>query len=340
MITDREKLVGILTAVRPGLAKREINEVATHFVFTGEDIITNNDQICIAHPFEAPFKCSVPANELYKIVSSIKTKEISLDLMDGKLKIQGGKTKASLSTTTAETAMAKIRALDMAGVMQKLVALPADFVEGASLCSFSASKDMTHLALTCLLIEDDLIMSSDDLRISRFRMGSRMDCSVLVPAAAIKELVKFPVVDYYVSDKWVYFATKDDVMFCCLLVPDKFNDYDQHFADFDGLELNLPKEMIDMVEAAAVMANGEYDTDKLVDIKIEQGKICCKGSSEVGWIENEADIAFKQADVIKFAINPMFLMAILNHSTKMIYRENRALFDAGKFLHLMALKLD
>lgn len=340
MKVEREGFLKILTAVRPGLARKQILEEATHFIFTRDDIMTYNDQVCIVHPFETDFICSVSANEFYKIITGINAKEITLELEEGKLKIQGGKTKASLATSTADEIMSMIKALDLGVVMKKLTSLPEDFLQGATLCSFSASKDMTHPALTCLLIEDDLIMSSDDLRISQYQMKKAMDCSVLIPAAAITELVKFPVIDYCVSGGWVYFATKEDVMFCCRTVDAKYNDYAKYFEGFEGIELDLPADLSKLVETASVLADGEYDTDKLIEIEVEKGKIRCKGSSAIGWIENETDMAFKRAEKIKFAINPLFLINILNHSAKMIYKENRALFDGGNFQHLMALKVD
>ena len=92
-----------------------------------------------------------------------------------------------------------------------------------------------------------------------------------------------------------------------------------------------------MIETAAILTGGEFDTDKLVEIEIEKNKIRCRGKSEVGEIENETDI-ISSHDKIIFSINPMFLLKILEHSSKMIYKDNRALFDAGNFQHLMALK--
>ncbi len=337
MKVKRGELVKALTAIKPGLARREIVEAATHFIFTGQDVMTYNDQICIIHPFDSDFKCSISANEFYKIMAGMSAEDVELTLEEDKLKIKSAKTKASLATSSGEKVLDMIKTLELGAIMKKLEPLPEDFVAGAELCSFSASKDMSHPSLTCLLIEDDYIMSSDDLRISQYKMKKAMNCSILIPATAITELIKFPVVDYCVTGGWAFFATKDDVLFCCRMVEGKFNDYSKYFENFEGLQIDLPKDIGAMIETAAILTEGEFDTDKLVEIEIEKNKIRCRGKSEVGEIENETDI-ISSHDKIIFSINPMFLLKILEHSSKMIYKDNRALFDAGNFQHLMALK--
>ena len=62
MKIEREELLKVLSAIRPGLAKKDIVEQATHFIFTGQEVLTYNDQICISYPFETDFECSVPAD--------------------------------------------------------------------------------------------------------------------------------------------------------------------------------------------------------------------------------------------------------------------------------------
>ena len=62
------ELINILQRVKPGLAKRDVIEQFTHFIFTGESVITYNDEICISHPLKTDFVCSAKSEEFFKAI--------------------------------------------------------------------------------------------------------------------------------------------------------------------------------------------------------------------------------------------------------------------------------
>lgn len=338
MKVDRQKLIDILSKIKPGLAKKQIIEESTHFIFTGEDVLTYNDNICIIHPFKTDFKCSVIANEFYKIITNIEIDEIELYLEENKLKIYADKTKANLITSDGGKIFSMINNFKLNEIMENLIPLQEDFLKGVELCMFSTSKNSSNAILTCISINKDIITSSDDLRISQYKMKNSMNCSILIPAKSIMELIKFPVIDYYISDGWIFFSTKEDILFCSRLVSGEYYDCSKFFENIDGVEIDLPKEISKMIEISSIITEGEYDADKLINLEIKDGKIKCKGESSIGWIENEIEINSKST--IKFLINPIFLIKILEYSSKMIYKDNRILFNFDNFKHLMALKVD
>lgn len=340
MKVNRDKLLSVLWAVKPGLAKKQIVEMATHFVFTKFDLLTYNDQICVAHPFETDFQCSVPSEQFYRIISGITAEEIDLTLDEGKLMIKAGKTKASLVAASGESIIKTVDALDLNSVMDNLRALPEDFIQGVELCLFSAGKDASRPVLTSLLIEDDMIMSSDAIRISQYKMKQAIDCSVLIPASALAEVIKSPIVDYHVTESWAFFATADDVLFCCRILAEKPYNYYPFFEGYEDIApIEFPSDAADVIRTSSTITEGTVDRDKFVEIEISKNKLKVKGESSAGWIESEAEINFKSAEPVKFFVNPEFILKILEHSTKMFYKENRALFVAGEFKHLMALKV-
>ena len=57
--------------MKPGLAKKEIIDRSTHFVFSGSEVLTYNDQICISHPLKLDFVCSVPADDFFRIITNM-----------------------------------------------------------------------------------------------------------------------------------------------------------------------------------------------------------------------------------------------------------------------------
>jgi DNA polymerase III sliding clamp (beta) subunit (PCNA family) len=337
MKIDRQKLVDILTAVKPGLAKKAIVEQSTHFIMTGEEILTYNDQICILYPFKTDFTCSIVAEEFYKILSGISQKEIDLSFKGEKLHIKAEGLDAGLSTDTGEDIMDIVRVLDLDKVKKKKTDLPADFMGAITLCMFSASKNAAaNPSLTCLFIEDEWIVSTDGHRISEYKMKSIMDCSILVPAAAAMELVKFNVKKYAIGAGWIFFFTSDGIAFCSKLVVGEFPDYANVMKDFDKTEIVLPKDIKQMIATSSVLAAGELDQDRQIKIEIEKNKFRCRGQNEQGWVQSEKKFEYK-GDDISFSINPFFLDKILDHTKSMFYGENRVLFKDKSFKHVIAL---
>ena len=86
MEVNKEELLKILIAVKPALSKKEILLQMSHIIFTGEDVATFNDTLCIIHPYKTDFKCSVQGEEFYKDSRNVglwakkRAKEMGVDL--------------------------------------------------------------------------------------------------------------------------------------------------------------------------------------------------------------------------------------------------------------------
>jgi len=60
-IYDKGKTLKILSAIKPGLAMKDIVEGMKNFYFDGKNIITYNDKVSIMHPFVTDFKSFIHA---------------------------------------------------------------------------------------------------------------------------------------------------------------------------------------------------------------------------------------------------------------------------------------
>jgi len=341
MKIKRQVLVDILAAVKPGLAKKAIVEQSTHFVMTGNEVITYNDRICISHPFKTDFHCSVSAEELYKILVGISHEEIDFEFKDQKIHIKGKGFNAGLATDTGENILKMVGLLDLKEANEIKKPLPVDFIEAITMCMFSASKDLTNPGMACLLVENQYVASTDDLRISEYKMKSKMDCSILLPASSAVELVRFAVDQYVVSkdNAWIHFFGKNGVCFSSRLVEADFPPYSKFLEGFDSSEIKLPDNVKQMVETASVLTEGEISLDKEINIEIKDGLLRVKGQNNIGWIESEIEVNFKNADSIQFGVNPFFMLKIMDHTKSMFYGGNKILFQSGEFKHVIALRI-
>lgn len=338
MQIQKQELIDILTAIKPGLSNKAIIEETTHFIFTGKQIATYNDRICILHPFETAFSCSVPADKFFKILNGVKNEKINLSFEDDKIKIKSKGLNASLATMTGENIIEMISAIDINKMKTNKKSLPEDFIEAVTMCLFSTSKDLTNPVMTCLFINKENIASTDDLRISEYTMKSKINESILLPASSAIQLIKYTFNQYSISEdnNWISFFDKNDLCFCCRLIEGEFPNYKPLIQDFESEEIELPKDVKSMIETAAISAEGETDIEKEIEIKFEDGLILLKGQGKTSEIETYSKAKIKNN--INFKINPFFMSKIIDHTHSMFLGEGKALFKSGEFRHVIALK--
>lgn len=346
MKINKQELLKALSAAKPGLSAKEIVEETVRFIFTGKEVTTFNDKICIIIPFETDFACSVHGDEFYKILSSIKEEEVDITVVDNQMKINAKKTKAGLSTIIGE----KERVISLIENLQTSTKkkgfwkkLPEDFLQGIYLCMFTASKDMTTKVRCCVAVKGDKIFSTDNLRISRYILSSEME-EMLIPARDAMELVKYEVKKYGLSDGWVHFITNEGIMFNCriMLGDYPFTSISKYFREPEN-EIEIPVEMKEVMKTAAVVAEGEVDIAKVVEVIIEAGKIICK-SEDKGkkWLVKEIDFPEYEGDKVLFYVNPSFFAQVLDKSTSLFLVQgeelpDKAVFTSENFQSLIAL---
>ena len=336
MKVNRDELLNILLLLKPGLSDKAIIEELTHFIFTGNDIITYNDRITISHLFNCDFKFTIIADEFIKILNKIETKQFEMFLKDSNLIIKAKGLKAKLVTGSVDSVKDHILSIDF-DKKRKWNKLPKDFIDAVRLSIFSASKDASKPFSTCLNIYDNKIISTDGIRIGVYEMKDKMKAKILLPAVSASSLINFNVIEYCIEVGWIYFATKDNIIFCSRILNEKYPDM-LDFFNFKGKIIELPESIIDSISTVEILAEGDFDTDKKIEIKIEDGKLFCKGSKEIGEIETECDIDSKSK--IEFMINPIFFKEILARTNKIKVGEGKALFEIKNFKHLISINFD
>lgn len=352
MIFNKNELLKVITAVKPGLAKKEFIEQTTHLIFTGTEMATYNDQIAILYPLSTDFKCSVSGDEFYKILASIKEDDVEITVDEKQVKIKSKKTKAGMSTIVGESA--KVESL-----IEKLKTdisakrfwkpLPEDFIEGVRLCSFSAHRDMTQKDRCCVAVRKDTVVSTDGIRISRYLLKEPVKDEMLIPIREVLELIKYDVVDYGKSQGWLHFRTEDGVIFNCrMFIGTYMFDSILKYVREPINEIIVPFEMQEVMRAAAVVAEGDVDIAKIVEVTIEKGQITCR-SEDKGkkWMEKTVDLEGYDKAKVVFYVNPNFFAQVLDKSTSMflLRREefpdeefpDKAYFTTDNFQHIVAL---
>lgn len=342
MKISKERLQRALQAVQPGLSSRNSKseiERSDSFIFTKNEVLTYNDRICVCYPLKNDLDCALSSKELYGIVAGCGN-DIEIERKDESVFIESdnGRT-AELAVFDQSIITNLVKSLKLQTIKKKLKNIPEDFLQAIKFCIFSVSKDASYPVLTCIYVNDDIVISSDDFRISKYVMNESIEDSFLLPSKSAMELLKFDIQKYYVSDDWVYFQSKDKAMFCSNIMQGDYPDYNDDFI-FKGKNLTLPKELKQYVENAVVMTDGNFDLDRRLTITLDNNELILRAEkSDIGWMEDTIDLKYKGTKK-QFAINPHFFSDILERSSRAKLGDDRILFINKNSKHLISLFVD
>lgn len=314
----RKELLKVLENVKPAITSSDMTDSMSYFFFSGKNIITYNDHISIQHPFKTDFTLFVKATDLYKTITKLNTDEISLTEKDGKLNVKCNKMNANLSTIHDEEIVERIKSVQNSLRKAKWKELPNDFSDGISLCSFIASKQESDQTLTCVLIDGTDCISSDNKRVSHAILGSSVE-RMLIKATEIKNLTVLNPIKYATQKAWVHFRNSENCIFSIRRVEGQFPDFLQFF-DFEGVNVNLPKNILEGVDLASIFAD---TSDPTINIGISKGFVIVSVQSDSGTFKFRAKIKYTGEDV-SFKINPEFLKQMMLHSSSIVISEDKA----------------
>jgi len=339
---NRVDTLAVLLKVKPGLAAKDIIEEMTHYLFTGSDVIAYNDRICVQHPLETDFICSVDASVLESTLTKMKTKEVEIGIVKEKdkeeLVIKNSKAKVHCAIMKDHMVFEKVANLSTDFEDDPWKSLPNDFVSGARLASYAASKDESAGTATCIRVEGNTILAGDVYRCSKYDMEEEMD-SFMIKAQALESMASYSFADYCITDSWAHFLTEDDVVFSTRVISGNFLPFDKVMEKFEGEEFPLPDDLSSSIDIASIMADDTHGTvDQTIHIFINDGKLTCEGSKEEGHSRSVCAVDY-DGDPIEFLINPNSLLEALKRGSLMYLGEDRAVFSSESFKHLLMFKV-
>jgi len=265
--------------------------------------------------------------------------KINFTIKDQTLLIKGEKkSEASLKI------MKDISILDQADFLHKKILkwnnVSKEFNTGLNLCKFSTSKDLTKPALSCVFVNQNTILSSDNFRISKWEMEDGFSETFLIPSNAANILSGFEITNYSIKGSWIHFKTKEDTIISCLSVSADFPDVEEFF-DVKGSSLILPEGSKDLITDVSIMLDEDFKQDQFIDILFSEkdNVVYFSGAGNLGNFKKAVQSKTKIKKDFNIKINPDFLTAILNKETKITVNEDltRALFKRENFSHIISL---
>lgn len=332
---NRKTLLATLTAVQPGLAKKDLIEGASSFYFRDGRVMTYNDTIAVSAPTDVDGTFTIDGTALYKSLKKWPDEEIEL-VSDGKhVAVKGAQKRKSKFTIAVKNSPL----YDIIGKPASWVKVPADFVKALALVAGVAatSGNANKPALSYVHVNGAWCEAMDGFRASRALMVTDWSVKpILVPVAAATKLADYNVESFGATKGWLHFQCRDDVMFSCRTAHSTitFPDTRMFFDNKDTFKkLHLPADILEILDRTAV-----FSTD-YVSLSVANGVLAITGKGPAGEMTEERDS--DPTITASCSVNTKFLRhAVEQGGTSMDVTKHVARFDVDSYQHVVALLVD
>jgi len=341
---NKTDLIKALEKVNSGLSNKELIEYTNCYYFTGNEIITFNDEIYVKFPFKTDFSGMVNADKFFSLISKISpdTKGlINIDIEDGELIVKSGRTKSGFSFNT-EDILPLDEINDSINNISEWKRVPSNFTDGIRLASFCTSKDISSPILTCLNINNKSVLSTDRYRAFEYKLKRPMD-SFLLNANCVSFLSKLELIKYSVQEAWTHFKTSDELGISIRTYEnDDYPSLDSFFKH-SGDIFEFPEKLDKVIDKAIVFCEGITEVERKINIKIDKSKLTISSKSEIGWFK-EIVKCNTYPDTVEFTLNPLFLKDILSKTNQceicMVKESGIIKFVSDNWRHIIALNIN
>ena len=328
------------------LDEKGLVDFTANLIFKNGRLHASNDRLLIVSPIAIKAEFSTNGFDFYKALSGASG-EADLMTTADKILISAKKVKAELSKYVIEDSLAWLDQIDEAIVskLDNFQDLPKTFWEGLDWCKFSAGKDVSVRAITCVRVQGDKALSTDNYRASRYIFDKDTGIDVLIPKENVASLLKFPGLTKFMLltqndlPVWLCFLNPETGFICgTRLVIGVFPDT-QAFFDQTGEVITLPVELKDQVSRAGKFAEGIADETTSITIKMGSKIIKTIAQKASGTLEQSTEAEYDGKEIIFYTI-PALFEQILSKVSKITLCEGFLLFDVDKFSHVLQIRSD
>ena len=338
MKINKAELQNALEKVKPGLAGKELIEQSTCFSFIDDRVVTYNDEISISHPIEGlDIKGAVKAQALYAFLNKVKKEEIDIEHEKNQIIIKAGRSKAGL-IFEKEILLPLDEEIGKVNIWHDM---PEGMKDALKLCYPSCSKDMSNPVLTCIHVYKNIVEASDSYQIIQCKLkGKGVVEDFLIPATAIRELIRYDITQLADGDGWVHFKTEDDTIFSARTIEGKYPSTTSHLK-MEGTEFAFPKNITRILEKANVFSRSDFSTSdiSLVTIEIKNKIVKISAKNEYGWFEEKGKVDY-EGPSIKFVTGVEFLIDIFGKLKTCILGEGKIGFTGENWKHIIVTLTD
>lgn len=331
---NREKFLGALEAVMPGINKREVIEQSSCFVFKDKRVITFNDETACFMPVGITLTGAVQAQILLDLLRRTDAEEITVLTEEGK---EGRefvvKSKRGRAGFRFEAEV--VLPVDKIEIPAKFSDLPSDFMEALNLVQHSASTDESLFAITCIHIAPKFIEATDRVQVARYPLNTGVTESLLIRKTAISPIIQCGMTQYHVAKEWLWLRNPLGLIVAIRRHTDSFVNLTPVLSLEAGKPLTLPASLGEIVERASIFSK-ESATEDMLTVQLEPGKLRIKAVGASGWYKEHRKIDYTGPS-IEFIVPPNLLTAIAKRGSECEVTRDKLKVGSGKFTYITCL---
>lgn len=308
------KYVGSVLA--PGGAVRFINGYIT---------ATGENQAATAK-FATGVDLVVPLADLSKVLSKYKAECVSVWSEANQLRISTKRSQAGITCLEADNS-------DLVGFDCMAEPVAPEFLQALKVCTKTTAKDHTDPTRSSIHIEGAFVESTDNFRLTRFKMSEEMK-PMLIPVQFVAKISGLEITHYGIDKTWAFFQSEEEWFVATRLIDADFPDLSQ-FTHIHGIELRLPPRLKDMLSRSCIFAK-DSDSD-LVDIRVVSGYVDIKAEGEAGWAAERSRITYDGPER-KFRLNPHHLMAFVESAGTITVGDRFLSISGENCTHIICLQ--
>jgi len=282
----------------------------------------------------------VPAETFYKLIKSIRAKEIIILKKEDRISV---KTKKIIGTINCLTE-GDFPKLSFS--TKKLKSLSSNFLKALKMCRFAVANDESLGCRTGIIFHGRFAYGIDRFSIMRVDLREESDNVFVLPISLVNKLLKYESkIKGYAIKKLknleafrIIFKIEDGISIFGSLIPfDLPGDPEKVIADCtEGKVIKIgkfPKEMSQAISRHCVILNEVFDVDKRICLKFLDGKFTIRTFSDKGRITERMKLSgdWDKGGKISFYINPLLLKDILAYDPEItVYEESFLMQFKGK----------
>lgn len=317
-------------------------------LFRGNTICAMGDGRMAVIKTKLNINAAVMADKLLNVAKQLPNGNVSLIAKNKSLDLRVGGFKASFLFASDDKVNETIGKLDKINTASagKYKPLPNDFVEGLFLCLFSADKPAaSNYSFLCLDGKD--CFSTDNYRVSWYKFSDTIfDEKTLLSVDAVADLLEAcsnaGLTGIKKTESWVFFKSGDSLFGMMR----GFGDFPDTAKAFNKKSKNMKyvelPNMTDAIKRVSVIEDSPFLFDKHMKMSFSNNNVTLEcQTKETGKTQEIIDITGYEDEPFSIVINPIFLLAVLRHSTTMTYFDgmHQVQFDSGAFKHQIMLHL-
>ena len=320
---EKAKLIESLKKVMPGVESGStVIDGADQLLFTGASVSSYNSEIAVSAPCDTQnLSFSVKGADFFNLVSKMSDVTLTLDIVDNKVKIKAGRTKAAMTILDSSKMMELIKDLKLGSLEYKPFA--DEFIDAVRICSLAGNTESIRGVAVGDYGDTSAVYETDTNRVCINKLPEKMD-TFWVDDTTFNDALKVGTPkSYCISDAWLHLKYDDGTVFSAKRKDHTAYPFETLAAfpeAFNNAQVivkgRLPNNISEAVSRVAILASGMDNKNarmvKLTFGKTELGlyaeKVGGEASETIPW---ESELEEDPQDV-EVWVNTSFLLEASN----------------------------